>query len=148
MTINKTSDDQKKMHSSMINSFALALNGHSLDLIGNKLHEDGLFLGKYSKQRFLAYLYALFFNEKDGLHNYHVTYVNYGTALNKFPGAEVLEIRCLKKRFPRSSFGMMEDPFIGERVFRFCFQFKDDLIYAVERPTRFTRHVEKMKSQN
>ena len=148
MTINKTSEDQKIIHSRLIKSFALGFTTNSIEFLDTKLHDDGLFLNKYSKRRFLAYLYELFYDKKVGINELEVSYLNFGIALNKIPGAEVLEIRCTKKRYLRSKFGEMEDPFIGERVFRFCFQFKDDLIFAIEQPTRYTKYADKMMVAN
>jgi hypothetical protein len=57
------------------------------------LHKKGLFLGKYSRERMAAEFYNMFFGKDHEKFMFHHARVNRGIALDKIPGAEVVEIR-------------------------------------------------------
>lgn len=148
MTILKVSGNEQIQNSRLLNSFLHAFIANDVNAIKGMLHDDGFYFGKYSKSKAAGYFYSLFFNEKSGIHHLFDVNVNRGIALNKIPGSEVIEIRSCHKHNHKSKFGSVEDIFIGERVFRFCFLFKDDLIFDIQIPTLFIEKAEELKAFN
>ena len=87
----------------------------------------------------MGVFHSYFFGE-DGISDLFGMSFNYGISLFPLPGAEVVEIRC-NNEDPFSGnvsepkkFGDPADPTLEERVFRFCFEFRDDLIYKIYIP--------------
>ena len=148
MTILKVSGNEQIQNSKLLNCFLHAFIANDVNSIKGMLHDDGLYFGKYSKSKTAGYFYKLFFNEKNGIHDLFDVNVNRGIALNKIPGSEVLEIRCCHKIIEKSKFGSLEDIFIDERVFRYCFLFKDNKIIDIQIPTRFIEKADELKALN
>jgi hypothetical protein len=148
MTILKASGNEQIQNSRLLNSFLHAFIANDVNAIKGMLHNEGFYFGKYSKSKAAGYFYSIFFNEKSGIHHLFDINVNKGIALNKIPGSEVLEIRCCHKINEKSKFGSLEDIFIGERVFRYCFLFKDSKILDIQIPTRFIEKAEELKAFN
>ena len=148
MTILKVSGNEQIQTSKLLNCFLHAFIANDVNSIKGMLHDDGLYFGKYSKSKTAGYFYKLFFNEKNGIHDLFDVNVNRGIALNNIPGSEVLEIRCCHKIIEKSKFGSLEDIFIGEKVFRYCFLFKDNKIIDIQIPTRFIEKADELKVLN
>ncbi len=147
-TILKASGNEQKQNTKLLNCFMHAFIANDVNSIENMLHDDGLYFGKYSKSKVAGYFYKLFFNEKNGIHDLFDVNVNKGIALNKIPGSEVLEVRLCNQFKAKSKFGSIQDIFIDERVFRYCFLFKDDLIFDIQIPTRFIEKADDLKASN
>ena len=128
ISIIKSSASEQRQYSRLISCFIHAFNGSNMEALRNMLHEDGIFLGKYSKERMLGEFYNMFFGKDHIKCIFHHVHVNRGVALDKIPGGEVIEIRTSTEKRSKSSLGDPADPQKEERVFRFCFRFKDDLI--------------------
>lgn len=148
ISIIKSSASEQRQYSRLTSYFVHAFNGSNVDAIKDMLHEDGLFLGKYSKTRMLGEFYNMFFGKDHMKYIFHHTRVNKGIALDKLPGAEVIEIRICNDEFLKRKLGEPADPKKEERVFRFCFRFKDDLIYDIQVPTRFIESAEILQDLN
>lgn len=138
--ISKTTLDEQISNTHFLRYFEFAFSANDVATIREKLHPDGVFFGKYSKEKAAGVFYKLFFGE-DGIHELFNVMVNRGIALDGIPGAEVVEFRCSDAE-PHSAackkkFGTPADPSINERVFRFCFEFRDDKIFRIVVPTKY-----------
>ncbi len=95
--------------------------------------------------------YKLFFRE-NGIHELYNIVVNRGIATDGIPGTEVLEFRCSDSdphsQVGNKKFGEPADASINERVFMFCFEFKDDKIYRIVVPTKLILNVVALKIEN
>ena len=147
-TILKVSGNEQIQNSKLLNCFLHAFIANDINAIKGMLHDDGFYFGKYSKYKTASFFYNLFFNVHNGIHDLFDINVNRGIALNKIPGSEVLEIRCRHNITKKSKFGSLDNIFIGERVFRYCFLFKDNQIIDIQIPTRFIKKAEELKAFN
>jgi hypothetical protein len=149
-TINiiKSSAQERRQYSRMINAFIHAFNGTNVDALESMLHPEGLFLGKYSKKKMAGVFYNMFFGKDDIEYVFFHTHVNKGIALDKIPGAEVIEIRISDKQLERTRLGDPPNKSIDERVFRFCFRFHDDMIIEIQTPTKFIEQVDSLAMLN
>lgn len=148
ISIIKSSASEQRQYSRLTNYFVHAFNGSNVDAIKDMLHDDGLFLGKYSKSRMLGEFYNMFFGKDHIKYIFHHSRVNRGISLDKLPGAEVVEIRTSNDEFSKPKLGEPADPKKEERVFRFCFRFKDDLIYDIQVPKHFIESAELLSDLN
>ena len=148
ISILKSTKDERSQYSRFMNYFVHAFNGSNVDALKGMLHDKGLFLGNYSKERMAAEFYNMFFGKDHEKFMFHHARVNRGIALDKIPGAEVIEIRLSTEERSRRKFGEPADPKTAERVFRFCFQFKYDLIYDIQVPKHFIESAEILSDLN
>lgn len=149
--ISKTSLDDQKSNTRFLRHFEFAFCANDVTTIREKLHQDGFFFGKYSKEKAAGVFYKLFFGE-NGIHELYNVMVNRGIALDGIPGSEVVEFRCSNAEphsaVSKKKFGSPADSSINERVFRFCFEFKDDKIYRIVVPTKFTSVIDLLSKSN
>jgi hypothetical protein len=137
--ITKASIDEQMSNSRFLRYFEFAFVSNDVGTLREKLHANGIFFGKYSKEKTAGIFYKMFFGSK-GIHELFNVHVNRGIALDGIPGAEVVEFRFsdVDPHSPkRREFGDPADKAINERVFRFCFEFRDDLIYRIVVPTKY-----------
>jgi hypothetical protein len=133
--------NEQEANSKVLKHFQYAFTSHELRAIEKLLHPQGVFFGKYSKMKAMGKFYTIFFGE-DGIENlFHLSYSK-GWSLHPFPGSEVLEIRCSDQNpfegdVDIKNFGEPADHKISEQVFRFCFQFKDGMIYRLANSIQF-----------
>jgi hypothetical protein len=147
--ISKATSDEQLSNSRFLRYFEFAFSANDVNTIREKLHKDGVYFGRYSSDKAAGVFYKLFFGE-NGIHELYNVVVNRGIALDGIPGAEVLEFRCSDSD-PRSQvgnkkFGEPADASINERVFRFCFEFRDDKIFRIVVPTKFILNVVAFKN--
>lgn len=147
-----TTKKERHLNSRKLNYFTYAFNSHDVNAICEMLHPKGMFFGKYTKERVAGVFYSFFFG-KEGVQELHSVHINKGWSLSPIPGSEVLEIRCsdgdpfLESEVTKK-FGEPQDDAIGEKVFRFCFAFKDDLISRIEYSKHFVGQDDCFKFRN
>lgn len=134
--ITQTTKEEQEANSRILKYFVFAFTAYDVKAIEEMLHPDGVFFGKYSKAKAAGKFYSFFFGSA-GIHELHNMSINTGLSMFPLPGSEVVEIRCSNNDpysgpFSRKKFGEKEDSRIGEKVFRFCFEFKDELISRIE----------------
>jgi hypothetical protein len=149
-TINiiKSTLKEQRQNSRLTSYFLHAFNGCNSDAIKEMLHDEGVFLGKYSKERMAGIFYTIFFGKEYTDYNFHHSRINKGIALDKIPGAEVIEIRMSENERSNSKLGDPANPEYKERVYRFCFRFQDDLIIDIQIPTLFMENNEILAELN
>jgi hypothetical protein len=149
--ITKATQDEQLSNTRFLRYFEYAFTANDVGTIREKLHEDGQFFGKYTKEKAAGVFYKLFFGE-NGIHELFNVQLNRGVALDGIPGAEVVEFRFSDAEpnspITRKKFGEPADHSINERVFRFCFEFKDDLIYRIVIPKKYIELLERLKIEN
>jgi hypothetical protein len=148
ISILKSTKDEQSQNTRLTNYFVHAFNGSNVEALKGMLHKKGLFLGKYSRERMAAEFYNMFFGKDHEKFMFHHARINRGIALDKIPGAEVVEIRLSTEERSKSKFGAPADPRKSERVFRFCFRFKDDLICDIQIPKHFIESPEILSDLN
>jgi len=148
ISIIKSSLIEQRQNSNLTNYFLHAFNGCNVDAIKDMLHEDGVFLGKYSKEKMAAVFYNIFFGKDHLDYIFHHSRINKGIAIDKIPGAEVIEIRMSNNERSTSKLGEPVDPKIEERVYRFCFRFQDEKIIEIEIPKHFIVKTEHLAELN
>lgn len=143
---------EQEANSRVLKYFTFAFSAYDMKAIEEFLHPEGIFFGKYSRTKALGYFYSLFFGE-GGIQEIHCISVNHGWSVHPLPGSEVLEIRC--SNFSphtgepiRRKFGEPEVKTAGEKVFRFCFEFKEEKIYRIEFSKRFVEQDDKNFKNN
>lgn len=147
------SREEQTANSRILKTFTFAFTSNDIRVIEDLLHPDGVYFGKYTREKALGVFFKYFFGENgiDKLFNVHI---NKGWSIYPLPGSEVLEFRCADgdpfsgDPFQRKRFGQPQDNSIGERVFRFCFEFKDELISRVEISRKFIGQDDAIKDKN
>lgn len=147
-----TTREERHTNSRTLKYFTFAFTSHDVNSICEMLHPDGVFFGKYTKERAAGIFYAFFFG-KEGIHELHSIYINRGWSLSPLPGSEVVEFRCsdgdpFLGLEARKKLGAPQDNPIGEKVLRFCFEFKDDKISRIEFSKRIIEQDEKNFKNN
>ncbi len=148
MSITKTTAAEQIQNSRLMTYFVHAFVANNVDALKGMLHDEGLFMGKYSKAKMAGVFYNIFFGTDKGIQMLFNVNINHGVALNKIPGAEVVEIRCSDEDVPPTKFGEPAYTKKGERVFRFCFRFKEGKIIDLQCPTCFVECVETITAKN
>ena len=142
--ITRTTNEEQKENYRILKYFVFAFTSYDVKAIEEMLHPKGVFFGKYSKAKAAGKFYSIFFGT-NGIHEMHDLHINTGLSVFPLPGSEVVEIRCsnfspftgepISKKF-----GEPEEKKLGEKVFRFCFEFKDELITRIEFSKSFIEH--------
>lgn len=148
ISITKTTAAEQIQNSRLMTYFVHAFVANNVDALKGMLHDDGLFMGKYSKAKMAGVFYNIFFGTDKGIQMLFNVNINHGVALNKIPGAEVVEIRCSDEDVPPAKFGEPANTKKGERVFRFCFRFKEGKIIDLQCPTCFAECVDTITAKN
>jgi hypothetical protein len=133
--------EEQEANSRTLKFFTYAFTAYDVKSIEELLHPKGVFFGKYSRTRAAGIFYTFFFGA-DGIHELHSMSINRGWSVYPLPGSEVIEIRCsncdpFSGNSSRKKLGEPEDKQLGEKVFRFCFEFRDEQIYRIEVSRRY-----------
>lgn len=142
--ITRTTNEEQKENSRILKYFVFAFTSYDVKAIEEMLHPKGVFFGKYSKAKAAGKFYSIFFGT-NGIHEMYNLHINTGLSVFPLSGSEVVEFRCsnfspftgepISKKF-----GEPEEKKLGEKVFRFCFEFKDELISRIEFSKSFIEH--------
>ena len=144
--------EQREDNSRILKYFTYAFTSHSIREIEELLHPDGTFFGKYTRDKAAGIFHSIFFGES-GIRELHMIHINRGWSIYPFSGSEVIEFRCsdgdpFEAPKMRKKFGQPQDDKSGEKVYRFCFEFRDELIYRLELPRRFLAQDQDMVERN
>jgi hypothetical protein len=148
MSITKTTAAEQIQNSRLMTYFVHAFVANNVDALKGMLHDEGVFMGKYSKVKMAGVFYNIFFGSEKGIQMLFNVHINHGVALNKISGAEVVEIRFCDEDVPVAKFGEPANTKKGERVFRFCFRFKEGKIIDIQCPTRFVESTDELTANN
>ena len=150
--ITRTTNEEQKENSRILKYFVYAFTSYNVKAIEEMLHPKGVFFGKYTKSKAAGKFYSIFFGT-NGIHEMHDLHINKGLSVFPLPGSEVVEIRCSNQdpfsgSMLHKKFGDKEDAIINEKVFRFCFEFKDELITRIEFSKSFIEHKTEIFTNN
>lgn len=139
--ITRADETTQMKNSQLLDQLVFAVYQWSTKEVAELLHESGSFFGK-QKNLFLAQLNTEFKKYHTEVGHYHM-YVNRGIALDKVPGAEVIEIRFDMVSGEDDFFGGSQKKFgeaKGEHdvLYRWCTEFKDGKIFRLHTPKKFT----------
>jgi hypothetical protein len=135
------------LNTMVLNHFTEAFSASDVKTIRELLHPEGVFFGRYSRDRVVGQFHNLFYGEAIRLEDYGFVRYRSGIALTDIPGAEMVEIRCGKKPI-KTNFGDPPCTLNGERVIRLCFLFKDGKIFSMKVPKKFTTRKDPSLPQN
>lgn len=153
---NKVTLAQYQQNFNLIESFIEAFQLANAEILDTILHDKGKYFGIKSKEQAIQKLQSFFTNE---LSDYVCYKFNLGISLNKLFYSPTTELRCLNDLdddkmnradhyYKNCPFGTPANLELDERVYYFCFSFKDNLINKIEIPTKYIDQFDPTISQN
>jgi hypothetical protein len=141
VALKKISEREKKVNTQVLEQFKRAFLNKDMEEMEDLFHEKGVFFNRKNKHKVLAYLHKCFKQVSSIEKGFHIEILE-GYSFDYFPCEPVLEFRYPDfnpfeddlEKF-KSSFGSEENNAYNEIVFRFAFDFRDDKIYKLRRPS-------------
>jgi hypothetical protein len=141
VNISRISEEEQADNLIILKEFYHAFSSGILSSIGNYMHDDGLYFGKWNKGRALGYLHQLI-HKGSSLTEHEYIYFNLGFSNDNIVGEPVIEIRFIPKfpwdddRYIKADFGDPVNSEYKETVYQFSVTFKDLKIFSLRHPKK------------
>jgi hypothetical protein len=141
VNIARVSEPEQADNMIILKEFYHAFSSGILSSVGDYMHDDGLYFGKWNKGRALGYLHQLI-HKGSSLTYCEYIYFNLGFSNDFYIGEQVIEIRFVPdypwddERYFRAGFGNPVNTAYKEIVYRFSVTFKDLKIYSLRHPKK------------
>lgn len=153
VTISRISEKEQQENSLLLMEFFYAFSSGVLYKLEQLLHDDGVFFGKFGKQKTISILYKLLHDEKRLVHA-HFSYQNQGFSTDLRMGEPVLEMRFIPEypfddeNYERSNFGEAPNLSFNETVIRMAIGFKDKQIFSIRYPKKVKACLKEVMERN
>jgi hypothetical protein len=141
VNIARVSDQEQANNMIILKEFYHAFSSGILSSVGDYMHDNGLYFGKWNKGRALGYLHELI-HKGSSLTEHEYIYFNLGFSNDNIVGEPVIEIRFIPE-FPWENdcfiIGNFGDPVnvkYKEIVYQFSVTFKDLKIFSLRHPKK------------